>query len=89
MMATRWLDDPQGARATGRLALAGATLALVLSACGGGGVSVTDTTATGPGPGGDGGWTWSLPAGFPVPAVPADNPMSAAKVELADFINPS
>jgi cytochrome c peroxidase len=86
MMATRWLDDPQGARATGRLALAGATLALVLSACGGGGVSVTDTTATGPGPGGDGGWTWSLPAGFPVPAVPADNPMSAAKVELGRFL---
>ena len=85
-MATRWLNDPQGARATGRLALAGATLALVLSACGGGGVSVTDTTATGPGPGGDGGWTWSLPAGFPVPAVPADNPMSAAKVELGRFL---
>ncbi len=85
-MATRWLNDPQGARATGRLALAGATLALVLSACGGGGVSVTDTTATGPGPGGDGGWTWSLPAGFPVPAVPADNPMSAAKIELGRFL---
>ena len=25
---------------------------------------------------------WQLPAGFPEPAVPADNPMSAAKVEL-------
>lgn len=25
---------------------------------------------------------WQLPAGFPVPAVPADNPMSAAKVAL-------
>ena len=25
---------------------------------------------------------WRLPAGFPEPAVPADNPMSAAKVEL-------
>jgi cytochrome c peroxidase len=27
-------------------------------------------------------WEWSLPAGFPEPEVPADNPMSAAKVEL-------
>jgi cytochrome c peroxidase len=25
---------------------------------------------------------WNLPKGFPRPAVPADNPMSAAKVEL-------
>lgn len=28
------------------------------------------------------GYTWLLPRGFPLPAVPADNPMSAAKVEL-------
>jgi cytochrome c peroxidase len=27
-------------------------------------------------------WTWDLPAGFPVPKVPTDNPMSVAKVEL-------
>ena len=27
-------------------------------------------------------YRWSLPRGFPVPAVPADNPMSAAKVAL-------
>jgi len=27
-------------------------------------------------------WEWQLPRGFPVPRVPADNPMSAAKVEL-------
>lgn len=27
-------------------------------------------------------YRWELPAGFPDPAVPADNPMSAAKVEL-------
>lgn len=27
-------------------------------------------------------YVWHLPRGFPVPAVPADNPMSAAKVEL-------
>ena len=30
----------------------------------------------------DGDWTWDLPRGFPVPAVPRDNPMSVAKVEL-------
>lgn len=27
-------------------------------------------------------WVWELPPGFPEPAVPEDNPMSAAKVEL-------
>jgi cytochrome c peroxidase len=27
-------------------------------------------------------FTWTLPAGLPVPRVPADNPMSVAKVEL-------
>lgn len=27
-------------------------------------------------------WNWNLPAGFPRPAIPAGNPMSAAKVEL-------
>lgn len=27
-------------------------------------------------------WQWELPAGFPEPFVPADNPMSAARVEL-------
>ena len=27
-------------------------------------------------------WQWTLPAGFPTPKVPADNPMSAAKVDL-------
>lgn len=27
-------------------------------------------------------WTWDLPRGFPTPKVPADNPMSRAKVEL-------
>ena len=29
-----------------------------------------------------GGYSWELPANFPVPAVPADNPMSADKVAL-------
>src|SRR5262245_52338705 len=27
-------------------------------------------------------YAWKLPSGFPVPPVPADNPMSDAKVEL-------
>jgi cytochrome c peroxidase len=31
---------------------------------------------------GAGSYTWRLPAGFPLPAVPADNPMSEAKVAL-------
>jgi cytochrome c peroxidase len=40
--------------------------------------------ATGPSvPSGDpAAFQWQLPAGFPVPLVPADNPMSDAKVEL-------
>lgn len=29
---------------------------------------------------------WHLPPGFPEPAVPADNPMSAAKVELGRYL---
>lgn len=51
-----------------------------LAGCGAGGTSVTDSgqsTAQ---------WTWSLPPFFPVPRVPADNPMSAAKVELGRFL---
>ena len=52
---------------------------LTLLSCGGGGVSVTDTDRTSDAQG----WTWALlPAEFPVPKVPADNPMSAAKVDL-------
>jgi cytochrome c peroxidase len=65
--------------------------ALVLVACGGGGsggVSVTDTSGSSPSTNGTvtGDWVWSLPAGFPVPAVPADNPMSQAKVDLGRFL---
>ena len=29
---------------------------------------------------------WKLPKGFPQPAVPVDNPMSAAKVELGHYL---
>jgi len=31
-------------------------------------------------------WVWDLPAAFPTPRVPADNPMSAAKVELGRYL---
>jgi cytochrome c peroxidase len=36
--------------------------------------------------GSDDGWQWDLPPGFPAPAVPAANPMSAAKVELGRYL---
>ena len=31
-------------------------------------------------------YTWAVPTGFPEPATPEDNPMSAAKVELGRFL---
>src|SRR4029453_14610251 len=31
-------------------------------------------------------WEWSLPQGFPKPVVPADNPMSAAKIEFGRYL---
>jgi cytochrome c peroxidase len=31
-------------------------------------------------------YKWSLPAGFPIPDVPADNPMTTAKVELGRML---
>ncbi len=31
-------------------------------------------------------WVWTLPKGFPKPRVPADNPMTAAKVELGRYL---
>lgn len=72
-----------------KLAVAGAlsgVLAALLATLGcgggGGGLTVTDTTPTAPA----GAWQWSLPAGFPVPAVPADNPMSEARVDLGRFL---
>src|SRR5580658_6500986 len=33
-----------------------------------------------------GDYQWSLPKGFPQPYVPADNPMTAAKVELGRYL---
>ena len=48
------------------------------------GAACTSERATGPTtPSGDpSAFMWQLPAGFPIPLVPADNPMSDAKVEL-------
>ena len=64
--------------------LLGAALAAALgalAACGGGGgTTLVETRASA------GEWTWALPAFFPTPKVPADNPMSAAKVELGRFL---
>lgn len=51
-----------------------------LSACGGGGTDLLETRSS------TGNWSWSLPAYFPEPKVPADNPMSADKVELGRFL---
>src|SRR5271166_1230095 len=34
----------------------------------------------------DSDWSWNLPKGFPIPPVPADNPMTAAKVELGRYL---
>lgn len=31
-------------------------------------------------------WRWNLPAGFPEPVVPADNPMSEAKFQLGRYL---
>jgi len=57
-----------------------ALLAALLAACG-------DDAATPPDggvedAGVDAAYPWNLPAGFPIPIVPADNPMSADKVAL-------
>ncbi len=55
-------------------------LPLLLTACGGGGTSTTDVGVT------SAAWTWSLPPNFPVPSVPADNPMSEAKFQLGRLL---
>jgi len=52
--------------------------AAALLGCGGGGASADAPVA----PPATQPWVWSLPQGFTPPAVPADNPMNAAKVEL-------
>jgi cytochrome c peroxidase len=62
---------------------AGATLVAALgglAACGGGGTDLVETRSS------VGGWVWSLPAYFPQPKVPAENPLSAEKAELGRFL---
>lgn len=70
------MENPSGrrprARRAGVTALAVA-LAAALAACGG------DEMLS---PGAQADWSWNVPAGFPVPRVPSDNPMSEAKVSL-------
>jgi cytochrome c peroxidase len=61
----------------------GAALVAVLTglaACGGSGTERVETRAA------SGTWMWALPAYFPEPKVPDDNPMSAEKVELGRFL---
>lgn len=51
--------------------------------------SVTDANTSGDAAPVDGGGTpyvWNLPTGFPVPAVPADNPMTVEKVTLGRYL---
>lgn len=57
--------------------LAALTSTMFLVSCGGGGkTEVIDVIPN------SGTFNWSLPAFFPAPKVPADNPMSTAKVDL-------
>jgi len=67
------------ARSVGRRSVVGRAFASAVivvalgSACEGEGSPVRDEEAA---------WAWELPPGIPEPVVPADNPMSSAKVEL-------
>jgi cytochrome c peroxidase len=54
-----------------------AMLCVVIAACAGDGHGTVDPLSGDPAL-----FQWNLPEGFPPPPVPADNPMSAAKVEL-------
>ena len=55
--------------------------AIGLQACGGGSTTATDSSLD-PAPPDTTAWQWQLPPGWSAPVVPADNPMSAAKVDL-------
>ncbi len=61
-----------------RAGLALACAALSGTACGGDEILGVDGSV----PIDDTGFEWGLPEGFPLPRVPADNPMSSVKVEL-------
>jgi cytochrome c peroxidase len=69
---------PRRFRWVGGAALAAALFGL--AACGGSGTQLDETRSSAAG------WSWNLPAYFPEPKVPADNPMSADKVELGRFL---
>lgn len=56
--------------------MVGVSLGVVLCAC------ASTSAINGPDDAPSDSYTWQLPAGFPVPLVPRDNPMSEAKVEL-------
>ena len=60
------------------LAIALLCCAAALNACGGGDGPAAEAPPAAPAAP----WQWQLPAGFAPPVVPADNPMSPAKVEL-------
>lgn len=60
-------------------ALAVLATLIFLAGCGGGTDIVQTSSSTAL-------WTWRLPASFPEPRVPADNPMSTAKVALGRFL---
>ena len=55
--------------------------AIGLQACGGGSTAATDSSLD-PALPDTAAWQWQLPPGWSAPVVPADNPMSAAKVDL-------
>src|SRR5262245_20064701 len=56
-----------------------AVVGLLLSGCAGGELDMLGSEGSG---GQAVEYRWDLPEGFPVPPVPADNPMTADKVEL-------
>lgn len=59
----------------------------LLWGCGGNNVNIQDsTTQDNAAANTPGAWTWALPANFPTPRVPADNPMSSTKVDLGRFL---
>jgi cytochrome c peroxidase len=58
-------------------------VACAMAGCGGGETTVKDTTSSSPLPGG---LTLELPAHFPPPQAPADNPLTTAKAELGRFL---
>jgi cytochrome c peroxidase len=62
------------------LGLGAALLAALLAV--GAALAVPATGTSPPASPADGAWDWRLPAGFPTPSVPADNPMSEAKFQL-------